>query len=180
MPVSSGPGGPSRYSVPYTGAVGYHAPLPYAGGYPMQHPYAGFAPMQAAYAARMPVPLANWLPDMVPSLPLPDYALPELDYPVLAHMMSTVEPPTVDPVSKQVTKLTDDLTAACAAGKITIEQAIKVSLGTANVLEAGTNREPALKDLRAELRLLRRMSSLSASEFRKLSDEVDALIGKDK
>jgi hypothetical protein len=177
MPVSSGPGGPARYRVPYTGGIGYHSPLPYSGG---SAGAPGHPALTAMYSANQ-VHLLNQIP-MLPlanpflPFPEPEYALREVERPAFEHVMSTVAPADSDPSAKEVTKLTDDLTAACLAGKITIEQAIQVSLSTADVLEAGSNRAPALKNLKAELRVLRVTSTLSADEFRKISDEVDALI----
>jgi hypothetical protein len=82
-----------------------------------------------------------------------------------------------DRSSQEVNKLTDDLTAALSTGKITPEQAIKLSLGTAAVLEATPkDRESAVKSLRAELRFVKKTSNLSRTDFQRISEEIDALI----
>ncbi len=177
--MSSGPGGPARYSIPYTG--GYGGGSRYGGGYPGLLPYGG-NPMMAGYpmmaanpalTAMNLMPQLSYLPFSSPSLalPLPDYT-PSVEDLVL-RALSTTEP---DAATKQATAFTEHLTAAIAAGKITIDQAIRLSLGTADVLNAGAQREPAVKNLRAELKSVRTGSNLNADEFRKISDEIDALI----
>src|SRR5258708_39925108 len=119
MPVQSGPGGPARYSIPYTG--GYHAPQPYAGGYSRPALNPGMATMFAMNPMHV-LQQMPWVPFPNPFQPFPEpeYRLSEEELPVAEHFMHTVSAAEQDPPSKEVTALTDDLTAACATGKITI------------------------------------------------------------
>jgi hypothetical protein len=173
MPVSSGPGGQFSYFRPPLGAMTY----------PNRFPY----PWAPRYAPLTPMLVADPTPWLEQALYEEFQQFCQLEAAAASQTCQQAQGeatlrtvPSLEPEdrsSKEVNKLTDDLTAALSTGKITPEQAIKLSLGTAAVLEAtAKDRESAVKSLRAELRFVKKTSNLSRTDFQKLSEEIDALI----